>query len=227
MSGVERQVVLITDVTGDLGGHLVGASLRGGADRVYACAPHRLMAPSRRVVPMLLDADDPVSIGRLAETAADVTVLVTTTTSPTWPPVSVSGGDADALQRHLARALFPPLRVASALAATLAANGGGVIACVESVQAWINLTGAFGVAQAALWSAVNALRVELRPSGVHVLAAIGAFDEGERMSMPAAAETILAGIADRSNEVVLDEYTARVRRRLSGRLEQLYPEVEG
>lgn len=227
MSDVERQIVLVADVTDDLGRHLVDASVRAGAPRVYACAPRLVDSSSRRVVPVVLDADDPASVRLLPSAAADATVMVTTSLSPHWPPVPVSGGDVAAIERHFARTVLRPIRVASSLAPTLAVNGGGVIACVVSVQAWINLTGAFGVAQSALWSAVNALRVELRASGVHVLAAVGAFDEGERVSFGSAADAILAGIRDRANEVVLDDYTADVRRRLSGRLGLLYPEVDG
>lgn len=219
-------VVLVTDVTGHLGRQLVAAALRSGASRIYACAPFPFTTPSRRVVPVLLDADSPESVRRLPAAAADATVMVTTASSPTWPPVALSGGDLRGLDRHFTRTVVQPLRIAAALAPTLAANGGGVIACVESVQAWINLTGAFAVAQSALWSAVNALRVELRPSGIHVLAAVGAFDEAEQLSVGDAADVILAGIRDRVNEVTLDDYTDTVRRRLSGPIELLYPEVD-
>jgi NAD(P)-dependent dehydrogenase (short-subunit alcohol dehydrogenase family) len=223
---VTSQVVLVTDVSGHLGQRLVAAALRSGASRVYACAPSPVEPTSRRVIPVLLDADSVESVRRLCTTAADATVMVSTSSSPNWPPVSVSGGDTDALIQHISRTVLRPIRIAAALAPTLAANGGGVIACVESVQAWINLTGAFAVAQSALWSAVNALRVELRPSGVHVLGAVGAFDEAEQLTLDGAAQLILRGIRERANEIVLDDYSAGVRRRLSGPIELLYPEVD-
>lgn len=227
MSIVEDQVVLITDVTGDLGRQLVRSALRFGAARVYACAPRVFATSSARVVPVVLDAGSGASIDRLRRTATDATILVHAAAPPSWPPVSVSGGEVDAIERQLAQGVIQPLRVAASVAPTLAANGGGVIACVVSVQAWINLTGAFAVAQSALWSAVNALRLELRASGVHVLAAVGAFDEGDGFDSRAAAEAILTAVRDRAHEVVLDPYTAAVRTRLSGPVEGLYPELRG
>lgn len=227
MDAVEGEVVLVSDATGELGRELVRAALSFGAARVYACGPRGLAQASPRVVPVVLDADSDASLGRLRRTTTDATVLVHTGSPASWPPVALSGGDAEALRRQFAHGVIRPLRVAASLAPTLAANGGGVIACAVSVQAWINLTGAFGVAQSALWSALNALRLELRASGVHVLAAVGAFDEGEAFDARAAAEAILVGVGARAHEVVLDAFTADVRARLSGPVEGLYPELRG
>lgn len=227
MEAVEGEVVLVSDVTGDLGRQLVRTALASGAARVYACGPRGFAAMSPRVVPVVLDADSDASVRRLRRRTTDATVMVHAGSPPSWPPVAVSGGDVEALRRQLAQGVTRPLRLAASLAPTLAANGGGVIACTVSVQAWINLTGAFGVAQSALWSAVNALRLELRASGVHVLTAVGAFDEGEAFDASAAAEAILSGVGERAHEVVLDAYTAGVRARLSGPLDGLYPELRG
>jgi NAD(P)-dependent dehydrogenase (short-subunit alcohol dehydrogenase family) len=177
-------------------------------------------------VPIVLDAGNDASVSRLCAAAQDVTVLITTTTTPSWPPVSIGAGDTATLAEHFAVTVLGTVRVASAFAPILAARGEGVLACVESVQAWVNLTGAYAVAQSALWSAVNSLRTELRGSGVHVLAAVGGLVEADHPSTVVAAELIMQGIRTRKNELLIDDYTAQVRARLSGPIEGIYPELE-
>jgi NAD(P)-dependent dehydrogenase (short-subunit alcohol dehydrogenase family) len=124
-------------------------------------------------------------------------------------------------------------RVASAFTPVLVKNEGGVFAVLISVQAWINLSGGYSVAQAALWSVTNALRTELAYANVHVLAGmvgLALSDETGNPAHPATdpasvAESLLAAIDAREYEVVFDAYTASVKQRLAGRIEQMYPEL--
>ncbi|QKJ18961.1 hypothetical protein [Microbacterium hominis] len=227
MTGIEREVVLVTDVSSDLGRQLADATVRAGAPRVYACAPEITVFDADRVIPLAVDANDPASVTAMCVRASDVSMVLSTFSSSTWPPVAVGGGDVAALARHFSSTVLRTVRVLSALAPGLSVRGGGVIVCVVSVQAWLNLTGAFAVAQSALWSAINALRLELRGAGIQVIAAVGAFDEADDPSVEAAAEGILAAVRDRrSGEFVLDAYSESVRARLSGPLEMLYPEID-
>lgn len=218
-------MLLVTDVAGDLGRHLVRAALAAGARRVYACAAQAFPWQSERVVPMVLDARSDASVQDLCMAAHDVTMLISTTSSVNWPPVAVGAGDLNALRDHFEFTVLGATRVIAALAPTIADNGGGVVACVESVQAWINLTGPYAVAQAGLWSAISSLRTELRDSGVHVLAAVGALSEAQHPSVELAAQTILEGMRERAWEILLDDYSASVRLKLSGPVEALYPEL--
>ncbi|MFC4458504.1 SDR family NAD(P)-dependent oxidoreductase [Pseudonocardia nematodicida] len=51
----------------------------------------------------------------------------------------------------------------------LARNGGGALVNVLSAASWVIVPTAYAASKAAMWSASNSLRIELRPQGTHVL----------------------------------------------------------
>jgi NAD(P)-dependent dehydrogenase (short-subunit alcohol dehydrogenase family) len=233
MGRFESDTVLITDASRGIGAELVSRFLHDGVRRVYAASPDGRLWPDDRVVAAQLDCGDDESLRLLKARAPDVTVVVHTASSSEWPPIAVGAGDLPAIRAHLEASLFGALRVASAFTPVLAKNEGGVFAVLISVQAWINLSGGYSVAQAALWSVTNALRTELAYANVHVLAGmvgLALSDETGNPAHPATdpasvAESLLAAIDAREYEVVFDAYTASVKQRLAGRIEQMYPEL--
>lgn len=63
---------------------------------------------------------------------------------------------------------FGPVFLARAFAPILAGKRGAVLVDVHSVASWYAFGGIYSASKATLWSATNALRIELAPMGIHV-----------------------------------------------------------
>ncbi|MFI6761280.1 SDR family NAD(P)-dependent oxidoreductase [Micromonospora sp. NPDC050417] len=131
----------------------MSSSLAGSSPKVRigstpADAPREW--PSDRVVAVELDVRDTGTIARATAEASDATILLHNDGMPEWPPVTLGGGDLSAVAAHLDTNVVGVIRLASAFAPVLADAPRGVILMVYSVQAWINLSGAYAVSQAAL-----------------------------------------------------------------------------
>ena len=126
---------------------------------------------------------------------------------------------------------FGNLRVANAFAPALVAHGGGTLLNILSAAAWINVPTGYAASKAALWSATNALRVQLGPRGTQVISLlVGMVDTpmSARWDVPkVSAGGVVArayeAVADGSIEVLADESTRDLKSRLSTPAEELYP----
>ncbi|MBE1490561.1 SDR family NAD(P)-dependent oxidoreductase [Plantactinospora soyae] len=224
MPGFESEVVFVTDASSDLGELFVDRFLAQGAARVYAGGRQPRDWSSDRVVAVELDVRDIDTIERARAEASDATILLNNDGLPEWPPVTVGGGDLAAVAAHLDTNVVGAIRLASAFAPVLAGSPRSVILMVYSVQAWINLSGAYAVSQAALWSATNALRVELAPAGVHVAGLVLGLCEADP-GLDAIVDRTLAGIAARDYEITVDAYSEEIKARLSAPIPIMYPEL--
>jgi NAD(P)-dependent dehydrogenase (short-subunit alcohol dehydrogenase family) len=221
---LESEVVFVSDASSGLGRCLVDRFVAEGAARVYAAGRRPAARAGDRVVAVELDVRDPGSIARAGAAAPDTTILLNNDGLPEWPSVAVGGGDVAAVAAHLETNVVGAIRLASAFAPVLAGSGRGVIVMTHSVQAWINLSGAYAVSQAALWSATNALRVELAPAGVHVAGLVLGLCDAEP-GLDTVADRAVAGIAARDYEIVVDAYGAEIRSKLSASIPAMYPEL--
>jgi NAD(P)-dependent dehydrogenase (short-subunit alcohol dehydrogenase family) len=137
-----------------------------------------------------------------------------------WPAGGHAVLPAD-LRRAFDTNLFGPLDVTRAFVPIMVANGRGHVLNVASVLSWVP-SGGYGATKAALWSATNALRTELRPRGIEVTGLYMGYvdtDMAAHVTLPksepriitrAAAEGIEAG----ADEVLADELTKTVKARL-------------
>jgi NAD(P)-dependent dehydrogenase (short-subunit alcohol dehydrogenase family) len=224
MSRFDSEVVFVSDASSELGECFVHRFLAEGAARVYAAGRRTREWPGDRVVAVELDLRDTDTIARASAAASDATILLNNDGLPEWPPVTVGGGDADAIAAHLDTNVVGAIRLASAFAPVLASTPRSVILMVYSVQAWINLSGAFAVSQAALWSATNALRVELAHAGVHVAGLVLGLSDVDP-GLDTIVERALAGIAARDYEIVVDAYSEEIKTKLSAPIPSMYPEL--
>ncbi|MFC9871805.1 SDR family oxidoreductase [Nocardia salmonicida] len=227
MMRIEDSVAVVTGGQRGIGRAIVDHLITAGARTVYATARHPTNSVDPRVIPVPLDVTDPESIARLVGVAREAQIVINNA------GISVGGSLLSATDHDLREVLdtnlYGPIRVAQAFAPILAANGGGALVNMHSVLSWLAGSGAYGVSKAALWSATNSLRTELRPMntlvvGVHV----GYVDtdmtrniKAPKSSPDSVAEAILRALREDQPEVLVDDISQYVKSQLAGPVESL------
>ena len=158
---LDGRTVLVTGANGGLGAEFVRQALQRGARKIYASARTPGAWDDGRVVPLPLDLLARSSIDRAVGAAADVDLLVNNAAIAPADDTSVVAGSEEVIRRVFETNFFGNLQVAQAFAPVLANNGGGAILNVLSAAAWIPMPTVYAASKAAMWSATNALRVEL------------------------------------------------------------------
>ena len=232
MTELQNAVVLVTGANGGIGSALVAEALQRGAAKVYATARRPKDWDDDRVVPLTLDVTDRESVEAAVAAAPDVTVLINNAgaTPPTASLVEIAESD---LRANMEVNFFGPLLLAAAFAPTLVRNGSAALVDIHSVASWYAFGGAYSASKAALWSATNALRLELAPQGVLVVGVymgyvdtpMAASAGGEKIAPADLARMIADGIEQGEYEVIGDALTAQVRAGLGQPLPVLYPEL--
>ena len=113
----------------------------------------------------------------------------------------------------------------------LAANGGGTLLNILSSAAWVNMPTGYAASKAAMWSATNALRVELRGQGTQVIGLlVGMIDtpmsarwDVPKVSAASVVSQAYDAVVDGSIEVLADEQTRYLKSRLNTKAEEFYP----
>jgi NAD(P)-dependent dehydrogenase (short-subunit alcohol dehydrogenase family) len=226
---LDGRTVLVTGANGGLGEQFVRQALERGAAKVYATARTPKQWDDTRVRSLALDLTDPASVARAAGAATDVDLLINN--AAVAPEGDSISGPEDELRRIFETNFFGNLRVANAFAPVLAANGGGTLLNILSAAAWINVPTGYAASKAAMWSATNALRVQLGRRGTQVIGLlVGMIDTpmAARWDVPkVSAGSVVAqaydAVADGSIEVLADETTRSLKSRLSDKAEELYP----
>lgn len=144
-------------------------------------------------------------------------------------PTPVLSKDTGNLRRELEVNLFGPLAVTSAFADTLAERCGAVVN-VASVLSWLGIGGSYSVSKAALWSATDAMRLDLAPRGVHVLGLyLGYVDTDMTAGVDAPKATpadivgqVLDGLETGASEVLADDTARQVRASLHRPVDERY-----
>jgi short-subunit dehydrogenase len=111
------------------------------------------------------------------------------------------------------------------------AVGGGTLLNVLSSASWINVPTGYAASKAAMWSATNALRVELQKQGTQVIGVqVGMVDtpmaarwDVPKVSVASVVSQAYDAVADGSIEVLADEMTRDLKTRLSMKAEEFYP----
>jgi NAD(P)-dependent dehydrogenase (short-subunit alcohol dehydrogenase family) len=229
---VDGRTVLVTGANGGLGEQFVAQALERGARKVYAAARRPRIWDDHRVQPLSLDITDPADVARAVVTAADVDLLVNN--AGIAPGGDSIAGPEDELRRIFETNFFGTLRVANAFAPVLFANGGGTLLNILSAASWISVPTGYAASKAAMWSATNALRVQLQGQGTQVTGLlVGMVDTpmSARWDVPkVSAASVVAqaydGIAAGLIEILADEPTRDLKSRLSTRAEDFYPWVD-
>jgi NAD(P)-dependent dehydrogenase (short-subunit alcohol dehydrogenase family) len=229
---INGSVALVTGANRGLGRQLATQLVQRGA-KVYAAARHPEQVDIAGAVPLQLDVTDPSSIAAAAKVATDVTLLVNNAGSSTG--AALLEGDLDDIRLEMETHYFGTLNVTRAFAPLVIANGGGGVLNVLSALSWVHFptSGAYSAAKAAEWALTNALRLELAPRGVDVMALhVGYMDTDMAASITAPksdpaviAALALDGVQAGVFEVVADDVSRQVRAGLSGELSGLYPQL--
>jgi len=208
--------ILITGAGRGIGRALVTAALDRGARKVYAAArnPQELRQwRDPRVVPLAVDITDDAMVQAAAVDANDTDLLINNAGVLTSGSL-LSLSDAD-LRRDMDTNFFGTLRVIRAFLPALAGRPEAAIANVVSISAFAGepVRGAYSASKAALFSATQSLRAELRPRRISVHAVFPGPVETEmargvdaRKTAPdVVARNILAGIAAGIDDILPDD----------------------
>lgn len=168
---LHNKTILVTGANRGIGQALVTAALAFGVKKVYAAARSISSLPEfndARVVPLQLDITDAASIAKAASQADDVQLLVNNAGVLAF--ASVLEGEVADLQSDMAVNYFGTLAVTRAFVPVLERNEGGAIASVSSIVGLASMAGVGGysASKAALASAIQSMRVELKPKQIEV-----------------------------------------------------------
>jgi NAD(P)-dependent dehydrogenase (short-subunit alcohol dehydrogenase family) len=232
MPSLKEAVVLITGANGGIGTELVRAALDRGAAKVYATARSPRTWDDERIVPLVLDVNDPASVASAAAAARDVTVLVNNAGAIPATANILELSEAE-LRDGMETNFFGPVLLTQAFAPVLTAHPESVLINVHSVASWYAFGGVYSASKAALWSATNSLRLELAPQGVHVVGvhvgyvdtAMAAQATGPKMLPADLVRAVFDAVEAGEYEVIADELTAQVKAALSLPVEALYPQL--
>lgn len=234
MPTLKDAVVLVTGANGGIGAELVRAALERGAEKVYATARIPRDWGDERIVPLVLDVNDPASIAGAAEAAVDVTVLINNAgVAPKG--ASILGLSEEDFRESMETNFFGPVAMARTFAPRLVAHPDSALVNIHSLASWYAFGGVYSASKAALWAATNSIRLELDARGVHVVGvhvgyvdtAMAADVSGPKMLPADLARMVFDAVEAGEYEVIADEATARVKAALSGPVEVLYPQLAG
>lgn len=220
---IAGSVALVTGANRGIGRHFATQLLERGAAKVYPTARDPQKVDLTGVEILQLDITDPDSVTAAAAIASDVNLLFNNAGIATG--TNLIHGDLDTIALELNTHFWGTLAVVRAFAPVLASNGGGAIVNVLSALSWFSYddNNAYGVAKAAEWSLTNRIRLELNSqgtlvTGVHLGAAdtdIMAGYEGDMIDPAVAARAALDGVQASDLEVVVDDWSAYVKKSLA------------
>lgn len=165
------KVLVITGANRGIGQALVQAALKHTVKKIYAAArrPEDLPAfDDPRVVPLALDITDSASIAQAAALASDAQILMNNAGVLAFASLLTS--DVELLRRDMEVNYFGTLAVTRAFVPVLEANAGGAIASISSMVGLASMAaiGGYSASKAALFSAIQAMRFELRSKNIQV-----------------------------------------------------------
>lgn len=220
---INGATAIVTGANRGLGRAFAQHLLERGAEKVYAAARRPETVDLPGVEPIRLDITDPEQVGRAADLADDVTLLVNNAGINTFQDL-VEGG-LDRIRLDLETHLFGSLNMIRAFAPVLAAGGGGAIVNVLSASSWFALRGvdSYHVAKAAQWAMTNGVRLELAEQGTLVTGLhLGLADtdmvadiDGPKLEPSQVARTALDGVEGDRWEVLADDWSREVKSSLA------------
>jgi len=171
---LKEATVFVTGGNRGLGLAFAKEALQRGARKVYVGVrdpeSFNLDLPGLHVIK--IDVTDPTSIRRAVNLCADVNILVNNAGI-----VRLLDGALDPALIEQSKEIFDTnyygvIRTTQAFAAVLESNSPSAIVNVISDAAWVSvpILAAYAASKHAVWSFTNALRIQVKPSNIEVLA---------------------------------------------------------
>jgi NAD(P)-dependent dehydrogenase (short-subunit alcohol dehydrogenase family) len=218
---LENKVIFVSGANRGIGKAIVEVLLTHPVKKIYAAARNVKDLPEfgdARVVPVKLDITDSAQIREAAEYASDVDVLINNAGVASF--ASVVAGGVDLLKHDMEVNYFGTLNVTRAFVPVLQKTAAGAIANVISIIGLASMASAGGycASKAALFSATQAMRAELKAKNISVY---GIFpgpidtDMSRGLDLPKAgarvtAENIIAGISAGSEDIFPDPMSSEL-----------------
>jgi NAD(P)-dependent dehydrogenase (short-subunit alcohol dehydrogenase family) len=227
---LSNAVVLVTGGNRGIGKALVEEALSRGARKVYAAARDPRTVTVEGAEAVALDVTDPESVRLAAERTGDVTVLINN--AGIYVGASYVTGDLAEVRREFETNFYGPINVTRAFVPQLLARGGRIVN-VHSALSWVALGGSYSATKAALWSASDALRLELAPRGVGVTGLhVGYVDtdmaaavDAPKISPAAVAAQVFDAIEQDRDEVLADDTSRGAKQSLTAEPGERYARV--
>lgn len=229
---ISGSTALVTGANRGLGRHFASQLVARGAT-VYAGARNPDSIDLDGVIPLAVDVTDPASVAAAAQAAGDVTLLINN--AGIAANVNLLTGDLAGAHREMETNYFGTLSMVRAFAPVIERNGGGGILNVLSVLSWVSYPDISGycASKSALWSATNAVRVELAGKGIVVTGLhVGLMDtdmaeglDGPRANPADVATLAIDAVEAGDYEVLADEHSRTVRAGFAGGVASLYPQL--
>ena len=218
--GKYDKVVFVTGANRGIGKAIVEALLKNGVQKVYAAARdvNKLSFHDPRVVPVQLDITKGDQVQQAVALAGDTQVLINNAGALAFAPI-VSGKLEDLISDMQVN-YFGMVNMVQAFVPVLEKNGGGHIANFSSIVGLAPMAGigGYSAAKAAVASATQAMRTELKAKNICVH---GIFpgpidtDMAKEFNFPktspaVTAEHIIAGIAEGKEDIFPDPMSQQI-----------------
>jgi NAD(P)-dependent dehydrogenase (short-subunit alcohol dehydrogenase family) len=218
---LENKTILVTGSNRGIGKALVEALLKYPVKRIYAAARKTEDLPEfgdDRIVPLKLDITDLDLVKKAAGQSQDVDLLINNAGVATF--ASVVSGETDALKYDMEVNYLGTLNMVRSFVPVLEKRGGSAIANVISVVGLssFSASGGYCASKAALFSATQAMRSELKAKGIFVHAIFpGPIDTDmardldiPKTSARVTAENIVKGILADQEDIFPDPMSLQV-----------------
>ena len=218
---LDNKTVFVSGANRGIGKAIVDALLKQKIKKIYAGARKVEDLPKfgdNRVVPIALDITNRAQIQKASQIAGDVDVLINN--AGVLSNAGVVTGSPEMLMRDMEVNYFGTLSMVHAFVPVLEKNGGGAIANVISIVGLAPMAGigGYSASKAALFSATQAMRSELKPKKISVH---GIFPgpintdmargfEIQKTSAKETAENIVSGIIAGQEDIFPDPMSADV-----------------
>lgn len=168
---LDNKVVFVTGANRGIGRAIVETLLKYDVKKIYAASRKVSDLPNfedPRVVPIQLDITDATQIQQAVIQAKDTQVLINN--AGVLAIASVVDGPIDQIKHDMDVNYYGTLSVTRSFVPFIQQNGGGSIAAISSIVGLSSLSkiGGYSASKAALFSAIQSMRAELKPKNIDV-----------------------------------------------------------
>lgn len=215
------KTVFVTGANRGIGKAIVEALLKHPVKKIYAAARKTESLPSfgdARVVPVQLDITNLAQIQKAAAEAQDAELLINNAGALSF--ASIVTGEEGQLKNDMMVNYFGTLNVIRSFVPALTKKSGAAIANVISIVGLASMAGigGYSASKAALFSATQAMRAELKPKHIAVHGIFpGPIDtdmakgfEMPKTSAAVTAENILKGIEQGQEDIFPDPMSSEL-----------------